>query len=260
MRKTATKEKNKNLRLGYYFGLIVIFIIIVSFTFKIFDIFKKSKFDGNNFFTVAIIKDKNTDLISVSPKEGTLKKLTITGTKNEESLKEEGIPFDALATSKTEYSGGVKSYFTKILLHKEGFKSNLTIFDLLRLSFYTQKISNDKISEDSIVFNDKNSSQKVTDWFTDPEIANENINIEVTNATQTSGLGNKVAKIITDMGGNVVLVNNSQNTEKKSKIYYKKDSYTAKKISKLLGIPLEKKEINAISEIVIQIGKDREDY
>lgn len=260
MRKTAAKEKNKNLRLGYYFGLIVIFIIIVSFTFKIFDTFKKSKFDGNNFFTVAILRDKNTDLISVSPKEGTLKKLTIAGTTNEESLKDEGIPFDALATSKTEFSGSAKSYFTKILFHKEGFKSNLTIFDLLRLSFYAQKISNDKISEESMALSDKSSSQTISDWFTDPGIAKENINIEVTNATQTSGLGNKVAKIITDMGGNVVLVNNSQNTEKKSKIYYKEDSYTARKISKMLGIPLEKKEVNAISDIVIQLGGDREDY
>src|SRR4029079_1323267 len=128
MRKTAVKEKNKNLRLGYYFGLIVIFIIIVSCSVKVLDTFKKSKFDGNNFFTVAVIRSKNVDLISVSPKDGTLKKLTVSGVNNEGSLREEGIPFDASAASKNDSSIGAKSYFTKMLFHKDGFKTNLTVF------------------------------------------------------------------------------------------------------------------------------------
>lgn len=261
MRKNTKTEKSKNLHLGLYFGLFVAFIIIVSFTFKVFDTFKKSKFDGSNFFTVAVISDKNAQLISVSPKDDKLKKLTITDTKTEDGLKDLGIPFDNVATSKENYTGSPKSYFTKILFHKDGFKSNLTIFDLIRLSLYTQKIGGDKVDEQSVSSSDGALLSQITsEWFNDPEIIKEEVEIEITNTTETSGLGSKLAKVITNLGGNVVLVNNSQDEEKKSRIYYKEDSYTVKRLSKMLGIPTEKKEMNSISDIVIKIGKDKESY
>jgi hypothetical protein len=260
MRKNKPKEKSKNLHLALYFGLVVFFIIIVSFSIKVLDTIKRSKFDGNA-YAIAIIENKDSQIISVSPKDGTLKKLTIKGASSEDSLKKAGIPFDSVATSKQNISLGPKSYFTKILFHKDGFKSNVTMVDLVKLSFYSEKVGGDNITEKSVSLTDSVVlSNLLEEWFNDPQIVKEDLNISVTNTTQTSGLGNKYAKIVTSVGGNVVLVNNSQNEEKKSKIFYKEDSYTAKKLSKLLGIPAEKKEVNAISDIVIQIGKDKENF
>ena len=65
--RTKKKEKGKSLNLGFYFGLFVFLIIVISLFFKTFDVIKKSKFDGKNRFTVAVINKKSTDLISTSP-------------------------------------------------------------------------------------------------------------------------------------------------------------------------------------------------
>lgn len=259
MRKTQKKEGSKNLHLGFYFGILVFFIILVSVVFKIFDTVKNSKFDGNNFFTVAVIAGNNAHIISVSPKENSLKKLVVKNVKTPSGLRELGIPYDSLAQANENTSASSKSYFTKMLLHKDGFKSNLTIIDKVRLSLFSQKTDGSKVEEQEVSV-DEEADRVVSKWFEDPQILKDNLNIEITNTTPVSGLGNKFAKEITNMGGNVVLVNSSPTPAKTSKIYYKNDSYTVNKLSKLLEIPIEKKEVSAISDIVIEIGEDKEDY
>ena len=73
-------------------------------------------------------------------------------------------------------------------------------------------------------------------------------------------MGNKIARLIGNLGGNVILVDSSKETESKSKIVYKNDSYTVRKISKILGVPAEKKEMNSISDVIVIIGKDKEGF
>lgn len=261
MRQNKKKEGSKNLHLGFYFGLLVLFIIIVSVVFKIFDTIQKSKFDGDNFFTVAVISGKDSNVISVSPKDGSLKKIKIGGISREEDLRDLGIPYDSIAKSENEVSASPKSYFSKILFHKDGLSSNLTIIDLVRLAFYSQKTDGAKVQEESVSGNNSAGLDLISSqWFIDPAIEEEKVNIEITNTTSTSGLGNKFAREITNMGGNVVLVNSSQEPVSDSKIYYKEDSYTVRKLSKLLEIEAEKKETNSISDIIIEIGKDKENY
>jgi hypothetical protein len=261
MRKSKKKEGNKNLHLGFYFGFVVLLIILVSIIFKIFDTVRRSEFDGNNLFTVAVISGNNTNIISVSPKESTLKRLTIKGLNTQKELNTAGIPYDNLAEANENNSAATRSYFTKIIFHKDGFKSNLTILDLLKLSVYSQKTDGAGITEEEVDSSDQTELDSLTSkWFQDPQILKENQNIEITNTTNTSGLGNRIAKQITNMGGNVVLVNSSPAPVKNSKIYYKTESYTLEKLSNILEIPIEKKEVNALSDIVIEIGEDKENF
>jgi len=258
MRKKRNEAKSKNLHLGFYFGLLIFFIITVSIVFKVVETIKNSKFDGDNFFTVAVIADKNAQLISVSPKDSSLKKLTITGAGSADALREKGIPFDSVATAREGFNAGPKSYFTKVLFHRDGIKSNLTILDIVRLAFFASKSDSKNINEESVSINDDAQIRKYeTTWFNDPQIIKEDLNIEVTNASEISGLGENTAKGISSMGGNVVLVNSSKEPENRSVIYYKDDSYTVEKLSKMLGIEAEKKDASSISDIVIIIGKDR---
>lgn len=255
MRKSKKNEKSKNLHYGLYFGLFVFFIIFVSVVVKVFDSVKKSKFDGNNFFSIAVINGKNAEIISVSPKDGTLKKLTITGAGDERSLNENGIPYDSIAQSGEKISEP-KSFFPRLLLRRST-KSEITAIDSVRLFIYSQQVDGEKIESEEISSEDINNSQFLSEWFLDSELAKEKKNIEITNNTEVSGLGNKFAKIISNMGGNVVLVNSSQKELKKSIIYYSEESYTAEKLSNILNMQLEKKEMNSISDIIINIGEDR---
>lgn len=260
MRKAQKKEGSKNLHLGFYFGILVFFIILVSVAFKIFDTVKSSKFDGNNFFTVAVVTGTDTHVISVSPKESNLKKLVVKDAKTSNELRDLGIPYDSLGQANENISASPKSYFTKILMHKDGFKSDLTIIDIVRLSLFSQKADGSRIEEQEIASDDQGVDGVVSKWFEDPQILKDDLNIEITNTTPVPGLGNKFAKAITNMGGSVVLVNSSPNPVKTSKIYYKNDSYTLDKLSKILDIPIEKKEVSPISDIVIEIGEDKGEY
>lgn len=258
MRKKRNEEKSKNLHLGFYFCVLVFFIITVSIVFKVFETIKNSKFDGDNFFTVAVIADKNAQLISVSPKDNSLKKLTIIGVGSVDALREQGIPFDSAATAREGFKAGPKSYFMKVLLHRDGIKSNLTILDIVRLAFFASKADSKNIDEESVSLNNDDAIRQLeATWFHDPQMIKDDLNIEITNASEVSGLGNNAAKGITNMGGNVVLVNSSKEPENKSVIYYKEESYTVEKLSKMLGIDKEKKDASSISDIVIIIGKDK---
>jgi len=132
---------------------------------------------------------------------------------------------------------------------------------LARLFLFSQRVDGAKVYEESTSKDGElEFSTSSPEWFLDPQIEKEDLSIEITNSTTTSGLGNKIAKIITNMGGKVVLVSSSQDELTKSIIYYNEDSYTVRKLSKLLNIPIEKKELNSISDIVIKIGEDRSDY
>jgi len=136
-------------------------------------------------------------------------------------------------------------------------KTDLTVIDLLRLSFFATSINSENIIEEFLNVDDESELIKIsTENFKDPLISEENINIQVTNASEIPGIGKRVGQYIANLGGNVVLINSSQKTEKKSILYYSHKNYTSKKISDILNIPSEEKELSTISEITIIIGED----
>lgn len=254
------KKENNNLKLAVSFGFLVFFIILISLVFKTFDLIKKSKFDGNNRFTVAILGEKSAELVSVSPKEGSLTNLHVEGVSDFSDLEKFWLPIDATAKISSPLPSNPKSYFTKLLFYLGKEETNLTVIDLVRLSFYSAGVEDKKIFQESVMLaNEKEISRLSSSLFVDPQVLNEKVSIVITNSTDVSGLGNKLAKYIGNMGGNVILINSSQNTDNNSKIFYKRQSYTQRKISKILGVESEKKETGFISDLIIIIGEDKKD-
>ena len=257
--KAGKKDNNKSLSLAVYFGLLVFLIIVVSVVFKVIDLARSSKFDGKNRLTVAFVSDKHIDLISVSPQDGTLVKLVINNVSKTSSLKKDYVPIDAHINVDSDFNSSVKSYFIKAFFRMSNIKTNLTVFDLIRLSMYSGSVSKDKINSKTV---DAGDSKKLSVYagslFIDPKISEEKVAVQITNSADVPGLGNSLAKYISNIGGNVVLVNTSQNPEEKSRIYYRDDSYTLKKLSKVLDLKPENKDIGSISDIIIVIGKDRQ--
>lgn len=255
------KEKSKSLNLGLYFGFFVFLIIAISLMFKTLDIIRKSKFDGNNRFTVAVLYKDSADLVSVSPQTGTLTKLRIEGVSDPLSLRSVAIPVDSYVKAESYHTPPPKLYFAKMILSKRSLKTDLSVWDLLKLGVYSFGVNNEKVKEElSSVQKSDHLSFLASSLFVDEAISSEKVSIQITNATQVSGLGNKIAKYLMNMGGSVVLVNSSKEIERESKIIYKGNSYTVRKISQILGLPREKKDMNSISDIIIIIGKDKEGF
>ncbi|MBI4097622.1 MAG: LytR C-terminal domain-containing protein [Candidatus Levybacteria bacterium] len=259
--KSKKKGKSKNLHLAFYFGFLVILIISVSAIFKSIDVIRKSKFDGTHRFTIAVIGQKSASIISVSPEEGSMTSLNLNNISNLTQFDLLELPVDTRISKEPDFSLSPKKYFPKMLLNKGSLTTDLTTIDLLRLSIYALGIDNEKIKKEQVSMKEPTKlSNLSSSLFTDQTILREKVSIQITNATDVSGLGNRLAKYITNMGGSVVLVNSSKDTKGSSEITYRQDSYTLKKLMKILDIPAQKKETNSISDIVIIIGKDKEDF
>lgn len=250
-------NKSKNLNLAIYFGLLVTFIIIVSLVFKIVDIIKDSKFDGENRFSIAMLNSKNTEIVTVSPREGSLTRITITSRLEEQEIRGLLIPIDVFIIPKTDFESDSKSYFFKIFLNSRKIENNLSLFDLVKLSLYSASVNNEKITEEKVVKQDSNKiSQLAESLFRDPSIVDGKLSIQIINSTSISGLGNKLARYISNMGGNVILVKSSNDEVGDSVILYRDENYTVNELSERLNIPLKKDENNSISDVKIIIGKD----
>lgn len=256
--KTTKKEKIKSISLAFYFGLLILLIIVISVSFKTIDVIRKSTFDSNNRFTVAVLSKKNVDLISVSPRNGKQTNIRIKDVTAFESIENFSFPVDEYVKTDSEFSPKSKLIFLKMLFSKRSLDSSLNILDLFKLSIYSFGVDNSNFSYEEVKSDDFNNLSSISSKeFTDDTISTDKVSIQVTNATELGGFGNKIARMITNLGGNVVLVNSSKEPQEKSVIYYKKDSYTVKKISSILNIGTEKKDSGSISDVVIVLGRDK---
>ncbi|TXG75723.1 LytR family transcriptional regulator [Candidatus Dojkabacteria bacterium] len=257
--KKDSKKHSGTTRPALYFVFLIIFIIIVSAAFKTYDLFKKSKYDGDNRFTVAVISKKESNILTVSPKDKTISQITFKNVNDEKSLLENSVPLDGFVKTEIK-SENPKDYFSKLFSAYRDVKTDLTIIDLFRLKMFASGVENGNVKKEVIEgYSDKNFNSLTQTSFIDPKIAEEKVTIQITNATPIGGLGAILAKYLTNLGANVVLVNSSQADENNTKIYYKNESYTLEKISKILKVDPTEKDVNSISDINIIIGSDRED-
>lgn len=256
-----SKKKNKNnIAFALYFGIAVGIIIVISIIFKGIDLLRESKFDSNFRLSVALIGDSSSQILSVSPKDGTIFRLNIKGHTTETKLKELALPVDSyvvLGDDQRILDVSPKSEFSKFLFNRN-IKSHLTIADLIRLSIFSGGVNSEKIQEEDVNAGDESKiNDIVSNFFKDPTISNEKVSIQITNSTETAGLGNKLAKMISDLGGSVVLVNSSSEKSQKSKIVAQEKSETVNRLSKILGIPYEKGKASALSDVIIILGEDK---
>ena len=138
----------------------------------------------------------------------------------------------------------------------------MTFIDAFRLSVFAKSVQAGSIYDRdfSTGLNDAQKSTVLTLSFTDPTIYQENLGIQIINASDVSGVGAKLAALITNLGGSPILVSTADNPQNASKIiYYKTKSYTVKKLSDYLGFPIEESDKKGIADIVIIIGKDKVD-
>lgn len=94
--------------------------------------------------------------------------------------------------------------------------------------------------------------------FTDPAIYGENQTIQIINASNISGVGGGLASLITNLGGNPILVTTAGSAQNTSKIiYYQTETYTVKRLSSYLGFSVEESDKKEISNVIIIIGTDK---
>ena len=97
----------------------------------------------------------------------------------------------------------------------------------------------------------------VSELFIDPTIQEEKVTIEIINATGRSGLGQRLERLLSHIGGNVIAVTTSSKRMKISSVTYFGDkTYTLSRIHLILKIPLVYTEKSQLADITIVIGDD----
>lgn len=255
MRKKKKQQKGENLRLGILFSFLVIFLIALSLAFKIGGVVKESRFDGENQFTVNI---GNKELVSFSPKTSSIFVLNTKG-KVGNPGKFIGVPVDGffVEDSFDFNKENITSNLLLMLTRYEDSKTNLTVLDIARLYLFARTVQESGIEEQTVSMDIQALELgSILSNFSDPEIVEEKKSIQVINATDTQGLGNRLANLVTNMGGNVILVT-SQDPQEKSVIkFFGKESYTVDRLNTILGFKTEETKEKSVADVIITIGKD----
>ena len=96
--------------------------------------------------------------------------------------------------------------------------------------------------------------------FSDPVIGQENLMIEIENGTETAGLGEAVEGMLENIGAKVVRVETAGQLQPQSKILVSKDAdvnaYTVSRLSKVLGLKVEKEKNAGDFDLKLVLGKD----
>lgn len=166
------------------------------------------------------------------------------------------------------------------LIFKRGGETSFTFFDLVRLWWETRKVFQHQIQviplDDIIALKrkvlldgskvweiDKN---RLDSWLQDNmgefQIQEEGLAIRVINATDYTGLGAAVARIITNMGGRVVEIKSEKLKIKNEKCEIRsegerKSAFTIQRLLRTLGCEfVEEEESDGRAEVTVVVGED----
>ncbi|MGA2967618.1 MAG: LytR C-terminal domain-containing protein [Candidatus Levyibacteriota bacterium] len=258
-----SKNKNEtNLKLAGLFILFVCGLIAVSLLLKVFLVFQDSKFDGSHSFIVGFVGQNQTKLVSFNPQNQTMSIVNINASSDRNALEKTlEIPIDGILKSDKNIQD--KDIAPLLLKSSSPFSTSLeglTFIDAFRLSIFAKSVQAGSIYDRdfSADLNDAQKATILTLSFTDPTIYQDNLGIQVINASDVSGVGSRLASLITNIGGNPILVTTADSPQNDSKIiYYQTESYTVKKLSDYLGFPVEESNKKGIADVIIIIGKDK---
>jgi hypothetical protein len=311
MVKTIKKKKKSK-----WPALIFILFLLASLVFLVFKIccsFGQSLWDGENQFNLAI-NSQPVAIVSFDCQEKKINILKIPdgtfievvhgyGPYRVESIYNLGeIKGDGgqlLADSLQEYLGlnidgflsgeklpqnqrDLKSFLLNqffVSLSSRG-KTNLSLWDQLRLWWQTKMIREDKINlvdlsqtsaSQEVDLPDGSRAMKIdqerlekiiSQFFLDERIKKEDLSVSILNKTEHLGLANKAARIIGNIGGRVIQIANQKQDGQdgrcqiKSEKKYKK-SYTVKKLIKIFDCQwLEEKSTDQRTQINLYLGED----
>lgn len=262
----ARKKKinpNQSIHLVFFFAGFLVFLLFFSLFFKFINLVQKSGFDGkHNFILAASFKNSN-ELLSFSPQDNSISILILPKEISFKDLQKTlKLPIDREVSLSKDIDPNPKDVSLRIkemIFNKNSLLKNPTIIDYFRLYVFSKtlpqsQITIKKLGEGQDALNDK----IISSFFYDYTISKELLSIQVINATGVEGAGNRLARLISNIGGNVVAVSTGEKIENKSRIKFFEDSYTVKRLGDILGFEKEKikPKGSQLSDIIITVGKE----
>ncbi|MBI2195570.1 MAG: LytR C-terminal domain-containing protein [Candidatus Levybacteria bacterium] len=247
------KAKKNNLRVGIVFSALIALLIAFSLIGKLASIWEQGKYDDNYPLLLKVESKKGVQFLSIFPKGHTISLLNVSGDKDvSRSL---AIPGEAeLFANEPVKASDISSFFRATM--GSNVKTDLTPIDKLRLYLFSKSVKVTDVKEGSVSASDETADRAIASLFSDSTLNLEGLRVEVVNATGAYGVGNFVARLLSNIGTNVVFVSTADKTQEESVIYYQRDKvYTVKRLERALGLKAVKSTKTSISDITVQIGR-----
>lgn len=267
------KKKNyskDNLKPILIFCLLVLSLVIISLLFKAATLIKSSRFDGKHSFNAIVYSNKENQsaqkkmVISFSPDTQSISVLKVlTDVKPSNLGRVLEIPVDGTIGVSGQNEQKLESMFQTMLLNYKDIDTKLTIIDIFRLWFFTRGITEQAITTKELFLpNEAGLKDEVIDrisskLFLDMTFSQEKVSIQIVNGTGVLGLGNRLGRLIQNIGGNVVAVSTAEDNFETSEIlYFDQDTYALQRLSGILGFKKNQARKIEVSDIIIKIGRD----
>jgi hypothetical protein len=256
-------EHSGSLKTFFLYAALVFIILLIAIGIRAYFIFKHNKFHGNYFSLIVAQNNQVKELVAYNPTDDTLSIAEIDG---------QNIPLDRTGRQLGFIADGhislrddqtVTEDVNKVLsygvMHMHDIRTDLTIFDLIRLAIHTKNISPANITEKKITLpkDDHTIDTALSSLLTDSKLASENTSVQIVNASEVSGLGIRLERVLANLGANVVSVTTARDPQTKSQIqYYGEETYALQSIKSMLPFTVSKLTHEPIADIVITLGKD----
>lgn len=222
---------------------------------------KNSIYDPGSDFIVSVYSPDHIDVFGVSPKEKELSVVRLTLPKRTPgrvtTQKDLGVASDAnIVLAKSHDAIELAPLLSSLIWFHEGYKSNLTRYDMFRLLLTVGAITKSDTDEVKLKFSDTLDESEYKSYFVDNEVIEENVTIGIVNATGEAGIGRRMERVLSSLGCNVVSVTTSSKVEKTSSVRYTSQGATIKRIDRLLHFPMQQTMEQGVSDIIIVLGED----
>lgn len=261
------KKEHSSLYYLFYFLVLVGICIGIAVAVRFFLLVQKSTFSTSSY--AVLISSKNHFIAVLDQTSSRLNIVSISGKTQGNRLKESlllGVPIDGeMRTSSQNISKN--SFPDMIFLVSLTFRpwlysySDMTIIDMTRLTFSSLSVSKKNVSLYSIKRSKTGTIEGVSpaqlyDIFKDSTIINEQVSIEIVNATSIQGLAGSTGQVLKNLGCNVVSIT-SADQESSSRIIAGSPSVTLTRTSHILGIPSDiDPAFHGTTDVKIILGQD----
>lgn len=265
MKSRSAHNDNRSIRTFFIYAAIVLGVILISLSVRAYYLFQQSKFDGKQEFVIAFGQDEHVEKIMTfdpDDKSGVVVDLKGEPVRFSSLGRQVSILPNAVVTTNGQVplDEDVSHTMQALLFNYYTVKTNLTIFDVIKLFFVSRKpaLTTVATTEITVSEDEEENSRGVANLFIDDAIFSENVSIQVVNASGISGMGRRLERVLINRGANVVSVTTSRDLAKSSNMqYFGEETYTLKTLKQMLQFPVEIMDREGIADIIITIGEDQ---
>ncbi len=238
---------------------LITLLILAALAIKVFLIFKQSSFDGKHQYSIELQEPGQTRFFVLNPDDISLHTVLIAGKISGSPELALGIPVDATLQDKADITSF--SSLANALLFKRGeLHASTTIVDGINAFIFVHTSDTNKtLSAQTSIQADPNTQDVIlSKVFVDSAIYKAGESVAIVNGTNVAGLGNRIARLFTHIGVNVVSVTTADTSTPMSSVAYVGNlSYTVVRLSHLLHLPAVRLSTAAISDITVTLGTDK---